>query len=192
MQTKILYTAKLVIVLVFCTAKVYANDQYGKTFNLGFGNSWYGTYRVPVSMLHLNYEFDVANQFTLAPFISYHIHNRGIYNNYYRYEDRRYRYYETIVPIGVKGTYYLDDAINLDNKFDLYLAGSLGFALVRNRYEYVGYDGRTRVYRNAYGGTTPLFLDAHLGFEYHINPKIGMFVDLSTTISTIGLSIKTN
>jgi hypothetical protein len=34
-----------------------------------------------------------------------------------------------------------------------------------------------------------LFLDLHLGAEYHLNNRVGLFLDLSTGVSTIGLAI---
>jgi len=34
-----------------------------------------------------------------------------------------------------------------------------------------------------------LFLNIHIGAEYHINKKVGVFLDLSSGVSTIGLAI---
>lgn len=33
-----------------------------------------------------------------------------------------------------------------------------------------------------------LYLDAHLGVEYHISQKVGVYLDISTGISTLGLA----
>jgi hypothetical protein len=63
------------------------------------------------------------------------------------------------------------------------LAGSLGFAIVNSRWE-DGYDGDKGHFHNG----NPLFLDLHIGSEYHFNKKFGAFLDLSTGVSTIGLS----
>lgn len=160
--------------------KGYSQENYGKTLNLGLGIGYH--FRAPV--LHLNYEFDVAKSFTLAPFISFYT-----YSNRYYYGDpnKGYRYYgyrRTVVPIGVKGTYYFDELLKANSKWDFYLGGSLGFAIVSSSWEN-GYYGPTDVY----GTTSPLYLDFHAGAEYHLSSKLGLFLDLSSGISTIGLAI---
>lgn len=165
-------------------------EKFGNTLNLGLGLGYYGYAPFNTIALHANYEFDVAKDFTLAPFITYSSYRRDYYwgNNNYPY--RYYSYRQTVVPIGVKGTYYFDDAFNAGSKWDFYGAASLGFAIVRSRWE-DGYPGDKNVYRyrSFYGGTTPLYLDLHLGAEYHFNSKIGMFLDLSTGITTLGVAI---
>ncbi len=186
-----LFKTTMLLVLLSAMEELKAGEQYGKTLNFGLGSSWYGHYRVPVNMLHLNYEFDVAKQVTIAPFISYYIHNYGGYYAHPRFSYRTYRYYETLIPIGVKGNFYLDDAIHLNKQWDMYLGASLGAGIIRTSRTVV-YDNDKYVYRNVYGGTTPLFLDIHLGGRYHINERVGVFLDLSTAISSIGLSFKTN
>ena len=67
-----------------------SSQQYGHTLNLGVGIGYYGYYHhagrtLPV--LDLNYEFDVARNFTLAPFVS-------LYS--YREDEKHYR--ESIIP----------------------------------------------------------------------------------------------
>lgn len=100
-------------------------------------------------------------------------------NNYpYKY----YTYRQTVVPIGAKGTYYLDQLLKANNKWDFYVAGSLGFAIVSSHWDADYYGNKTY-----YASPNPLFLDLHAGAEYHINHKIGLFLDLPTGVSTIGL-----
>lgn len=156
-----------------------ADARYGHTLNLGLGVGGYSGYykyagrSLPV--FHINYEFDVARSFTLAPFISFYTFN-GRNNNY--------GYRETVIPIGVKGTYYFDDILNASSPWDFYLAGSLGFALVNSSWD-AGYTGDKNYYHNGSG----LLLDVHIGAEYHFNNRLGMFLDLSSGVSTIGLAI---
>jgi hypothetical protein len=153
--------------------RTYAENYSGLNLGLGLGgySGYYGYYNnSPV--FHINYEFDVANSFTLAPFLSFSSYR---YDNYY--------YNQTIIPIGVKGTYYFDQLLNANSDWDFYLAGSLGFTIVKDTYDN-GY------YRDKYYHTvSPLFLDLHIGTEYHINHKLGLFLDLSTGVSTVGLAI---
>lgn len=173
-------TLTLLLALILSGAGAFAQKSassgHGHTLNLGLGVGYYGYYHhagrsLPV--LNVNYEFDVARNFTLAPFITFYT---------YRNEEDHYR--ESILPIGVKGSYYLDQALNAGADWDFYLAGSLGFAIVRSTWD-DGYSGDTY-----YSDVSPLFLDLHLGAEYHLSSKVGLFLDLSTGVSTLGLSFR--
>lgn len=165
----------------------WAQETYGKTLNLGIGVGGYsGYYRYTghsVPVLNLNYEFDVAKDFTLAPFISVASYRNDYYwgnnNTAYKY----YRYHEIVIPIGVKGTYYFDDLLNINSKWDFYLAGSLGFVMVRSRWD-AGYGGDV----NYFDHGRSIFLDAHIGGEYHINDTLGVYLDASSGVSTLGVA----
>ena len=181
------------LIVLLCTFQVSAqnktsSEKYGNTLNVGLGLGYYGYAPYSMPVLHFDYEFDVAKSFTLAPFISYYSFHSQYYwgnkNTPYRY----YNYRQTVVPVGVKGTYYLDNLLKLNSKWDIYAAGSLGVAIIKSRWDN-GYDGNRTFYRNSSSGTTPLFLDVHLGAEYRINSKAGIFLDLSTGVSTIGLAV---
>lgn len=150
-------------------------EKYGNTFNVGLGiggySGYYGTIGHTLPVLSLNYEFGVARNFTLAPFITF-----------YSYTDGNYR--ETVTPIGAKGTLYLDQLLHAGSHWDFYVAGSLGVALVSTTWD-ANYNG-DRAY---YHSVDPLYLDLHLGTEYHFTNHIGAFLDLSTGISTVGIAI---
>lgn len=160
------------------------SSAYGSTFNAGLGIGYYGYVGRSIPVIHLNYEFDVAKNFTLAPFISlYSVSNEyywGNNNNPYR----NYTYRETVIPIGLKGSYYLDQLVSAGSNWDFYVAGSLGFAIVSRNWE-SGYNGDRDYYRTA----QPLYLGLHVGTEYHFNNRIGAFLDLSSNGSSIGLAI---
>jgi len=158
-------------------AQKSSSGGHGHTLNLGLGvGGYYGYYNhvghsLPV--ININYEFDVARNFTLAPFVSF-----------YTYRNDKDYYRETIIPIGVKGTYYLDQALNAGPAWDFYIAGSLGFAMRHATWD-AGYDGVTY-----YQDVTPLILDFHLGAEYHLSQSVGLYLDLSTGVTTLGLSFR--
>jgi hypothetical protein len=161
-----------------------APEKYGNTLNAGLGIAYYGYIGYTAPVLHANYEFDVAKNFTLAPFITCYSYQ----NNYYWGDNhspyKYYHYRQTVIPIGVKATYYFDELLNAGPKWDFYLAGSLGFAIRKTSWEN-GYSGETTVQR----GSSGLYLDGHIGSEYHLNTKTGLFLDLSSGISTFGLAI---
>lgn len=160
-----------------------AQETYGRTLNLGLGVGGYGGYykyagrSLPV--FHINYELNVARNFTLAPFLSISTFREDRY-----WDNGNYTYRATVIPIGVKGTYYFDELFNATSPWDFYAAGSLGFAIVNSRWD-DGYNGD----KNYYRGDNSLFLDIHIGAEYHFNNRIGMFLDLSSGVSTVGLAI---
>lgn len=164
-------------------------EKFGNTLNLGAGIGYYGYVGHALPFGTLNYEIDVARNFTLAPFAGIYTYrdtyywgnpNKPIYDESYRF----YGYRETVVPLGLKGTYYFDELFNAGSPWDFYAAGSAGFN-VRKRV----WDG------NYYGDKTvnqsvgPIYLNVHIGSEYHVTERLGFFLDLSTGVSTIGLGI---
>jgi len=183
---KIIFTFIFIISIVCYNAN--AQSKYGNTLNLGLGIGGYGGYygyagrSMPV--FHIDYEFDVAKNFTLAPFLKYNSFSNEYYWGNSKQPYRYYSYRETVIPVGVKGTYYFDDLLKATSKWDFYLAGSLGFVIVNSRWDN-DYNGDKNYYRRG----NPLFLDIHIGTEYHFNDRIGMFLDLSSGVSTIGVSI---
>ena len=167
----------------FAQTKAHS-EQFGNTLNLGVGIGYYNYIGYSTPVLHADFEFNIAHNFTLAPFITYYSYSNYNYwgSNNYTYKD--YYYHETIVPMGVKGAYYFDELLGTGPKWDLYLGGSLGFTL-RNTTWDNGYYGESTV-KNEPG---PLFLDLHIGTEYHLTHKAGIFIDLSTGVSTLGLAV---
>lgn len=155
-----------------------AQEKYGNTLNLGLGSAYFDY--IGGSSLYLtgNYEFDVAKSFTLAPFVGFTSFRS---NNYY---GNHYYYHQTVIPIGVKGTYYFDKILGAGPNWDFYLGASLGFNI-----EHITWDDGYTGDRGAYHNATPLYLTLHAGTEYHFNKKLGIFLDLSTGVSTIGLAI---
>ena len=161
-----------------------SSEEFGNTLNLGIGIGYYGYVGHTTPVLHADYEFNVARNFTLAPFITaFSYRNYNYWGNPNR-PYQNYYYRQTVVPIGVKGTYYFDRLLHAGSRWDFYLAGSLGFAIRSTRWD-DGYGGETTVLR----GSSGLYLDAHIGTEYHAGQNLGIFLDLSTGISTAGLAI---
>jgi len=135
-------------------------------------------------VFHINYEFDVAKNFTLAPFVNVFSFSHKYYWGNHNTPPKFYTYRETVIPIGVKGTYYFDQLLKAHSKWDFYLAGSAGFAIINSRWDSDYYGDKDHYKRG-----NPLFLDLHIGAEYHVNNRIGLFLDLSSGVSTIGLAI---
>lgn len=163
-----------IIFFVITQLNSFAGEKYGHKLNVGVGIG-YTDYYSSESVINLNYEFDVGNDFTLAPFITFYTYHYGYHT-----------YRETVVPIGVKGYYYFDRLLKASSKWDFYGAGSLGLAVIRDRSWDSGFNGN----RSDYGEIYPLYLDLHIGARYYLSNKVGLFLDLSTGVSTLGLSFK--
>lgn len=156
-------------------------ETYGHSLNLGLGIGYYSYLYGSVPFFFINYEFDVARNFTLAPFLgvaSYRSHD------HYAWGGHHYYYHQTVMPMGVKGTYYFDNLLGASPKWDFYLAASLGFVYNRVVWD-DGYYGPTTLSKSA----SPLYLGGHIGTEYHASKKVGIFLDLSTGVSTVGLAV---
>jgi hypothetical protein len=183
---KIILSSIAAILLVFSVTaqETVVPEKYGKTLNGGVGVGYYGYIGHATPVLYANFEFDVAKNLTLAPFIACYSYNNNYYwgNPHYSYRD--YSYHQTVIPVGIKGTYYFDELLKAHTDWDFYLAGSVGLAFRKTTWEN-GYYGET----NAVNGAPVLFIDVHAGAEYHMNQKLGLFLDLSTGISTFGLAV---
>ncbi len=165
------------------TEETSTGDNFGNTLNLGVGIGYYGYVGYSMPIIHADYELNVAKNFTLAPFITAYQYKKyqrwGNANNEYR----DYYYQVTVIPVGVKGTWYFDQFVHANSKWDFYLAASLGFAYRKTVWEN-GYGGDYYISR----GSSGLYLDGHLGAEFHMTKKLGLFLDLSSGISTFGLA----
>lgn len=196
-ETKRIMNKKLLFFLLpFClfSGGLSAQEKYGKTLNLGVGATYYGYVGRPSPVIMLNYEIDLVKNVTLAPFIGFFTYT-GYYNYwygpgnpkknypYYYYGYDRYKYTQTVIPFGVKGTYYFDDLLNANKKWDFYAALSLGFAIRSTRYEDGYYKDDNYVKRSN------VYADLHIGTEYHINETLGVYADASIGMLTVGLSV---
>ncbi|MBL7937335.1 MAG: hypothetical protein JNM51_16110 [Bacteroidia bacterium] len=182
-----LFTSMVILMLsvtILTAQETGTPEKYGKTLNIGAGIGYFGYVGRAFPAGSINFEFDVFKNFTLAPFIGTFSYQRNYYWGDKNTPNRYYYYRTVVVPVGVKGTYYFDQLFHANSKWDFYAAGSLGFAF-RNSVWENGYYGDRRVMQT----TSPLYLDAHIGAEYHITQKAGLFLDLSTGISTFGLAL---
>jgi len=193
MKTRIIIP--ILLLLVFGNTIIAQDDdreKFGKTLNLSAGIGYYGYVGRSLPVVLLNYEIDIFRNFTIAPFVGYYS-----YKNDYYWGDptkpgndpsyRPYTYRETYVPIGAKGSYYFDELFNAGPKWDFYAAGSLGF-LIKSVVWENGYNGDQYVSKD----NGPLYMDVHIGAEYHMRPRTGLFLDLSSGVSTIGLAFHLN
>ncbi len=156
-----------------------AAENYGNTLNIGLGIGYYGFLGQSVPFIFANYEFDVTNNFTLAPSVGF-----ASYRSSYNVISSSYYYRQTVIPVGVKGTYYCDKLLGAGPDWDFYGALSLGYNYTHIVWDN-SYNGTLSKSRKAY----PLYWDLHIGAEYHLSNRAGIFLDLSTGVSTLGLAL---
>ena len=183
---KSMYTS-LFTAVVLCTSmdlkSQESSESYGNTLNIGLGVGYYGYIGHSIPVVHANFEFNVARNFTLAPFITVYSYQNSRYWGNPNYPYKNYYYRQTVIPVGVRASYYFDEILHAGSSWDFYLAGSAGFAIRKTVWD-SDYYGETEVAHSSSG----IYLDAHIGTEYHFNDRLGIFLDLSTGISTIGLA----
>jgi hypothetical protein len=122
--------------------------------------------------------------FTLASFVTIYTYEKDYYWDNKNYPSKYYFYRVTVIPIGVKGTYYFDQILNANSKWDFYASCSAGFDIRNVNWESDFYGDKSIEH-----GSSGLYLDIHIGSEYHLNNKLGLFLDLSSGISTLGLAV---
>ncbi|HLG04359.1 MAG TPA: hypothetical protein VI731_12245 [Bacteroidia bacterium] len=183
-------------VLVFATCFLFAGaglraqdsgseESFGNTLNLGLGIGYYGYVGHSMPVLHADFELNVARNFTLAPFVTVYSYRSYYYWGNPNYPYKNYGYRQTVIPVGVKGSYYFDQFLGAGSRWDFYLAASLGFSIRKTTWE-SGYYGETTVISHSSSG---LYLDGHIGTEWHATDNLGIYLDLSTGQSMIGLAI---
>jgi len=166
--------------------KGHIPESYGKALNINTGIGYLSYIGNSRPVFHADFEFDMAENFTIAPFINlcsnnkiYYWRNKNSHNLFYC------NYMETTVPMGVKGTYYFDQLLGARSDWDFYAAGSLVFAMVDSSFQ-MKYFGEKNVYHSA----NPCYFYVHIGAEYHMNNRTGLFLDLSSGVSAFGFAIQ--
>jgi len=191
---------KLIIVAVFFSSLLYFNssaqnitspEKFGNTINIGVGiggySGYYGYVGHAMPVFHIDKEYAIAKNFTLAPFLNLYRYSNGYFRSTSCDQTLPLKYFtynETVIPVGAKGTFYFDKLLNAGSRWDFSASGSIGIAIINSSWT-SGYDGEMDYFHTS----NPLFLDAHVGTEYHISKTIGVFLDFSSGVSTVGLAI---
>ncbi|MCP4521778.1 MAG: hypothetical protein GY827_08840 [Cytophagales bacterium] len=160
--------------------------DYSGTLNVGLGTGYNGYDGIPI-LAH--YEaLEAANSLTLGLFLGF---GTSSYDFTYTVEEngetvlKEDSYRRSYIPVGIKGVYYIDDLLGLIDELDIYGGVSIGFT-------YWSYTSSNDQFDedNFNSGTSPLFWTFHIGIEYHVNDKVGVFLDASTGMSSLGVSFK--
>jgi hypothetical protein len=147
-----------------------SSSEYGNTLNIGVGFGYFNG--IPVIV---NYEFDIADQITLAPFVGFASGSYGIYGTYSSFQ------------FGAKGSYYFDELLNAGAPWDFWAGLSLGYVSVTYQDKSSWGPG---IKSSKFG--SGLLLGLQIGAEYHISNKVGAFLELGAGYApgVLGVSIK--
>lgn len=163
-------------------AETKISENYGGVLNVGVGLGYYNYVGSTMPVIHADYEVQLMDNLTVAPSISVYqysgqhlwVNSEGAYRNY--------SYDETVIPLGLKVSCYFDELLHAGPKWDFYSSGSLGLIVRKTSWE-KAYSGP----KDIQPGTGPLCLDFHIGTEFHMTGLLGLQLDLSTGVSTLGL-----
>ncbi|MEZ4798700.1 MAG: hypothetical protein R2809_02750 [Flavobacteriales bacterium] len=163
---------KLVLFIALIVLGISSNNllaQGGpdqKFLNAGVGLSGWG---VPI---YANFEFPIANDFTLSVGGSY----QSRVERYYYLPGQRIGWRHNILGLQIAGNYYFDNLIDLPSDFDLYAGIQAEYyvwrtRLVDNKYGTVEYSG------SGLGGAG---ISGLIGGRYHVKPgKLSLNLQLA-------------
>jgi len=83
-------------------------------------------------VLHTTLNLIVVKNFTLAPFITVFSYQNNIIGEIRIIRIGIINYRQTVIPIGVKGSYYFDQILKAGHKWDFYLAAFFGSCYTEN------------------------------------------------------------
>lgn len=158
------------------------SERYGNTFNVAAGAPYFKNWGA-APYITVNYEFLVNNNFTIAPFAGI-VSFRTSYFEGVTLVDYR----ERVIPMGIKATYYFDNLLNLGPNWDLYAAASVGY-LYHDVSWNASYSAGVTIKEKAFTEVEPMYLDLHIGAEYHLSRRTGIIADVSRGVSTVGIAL---
>lgn len=174
--------------------------RYTKRLNVGFGYNYYAgipfIVNYELSNRTLGMQEDPLEQYqlglTFAPQFGF-----------YRYTDwypsplrsfSNYNYSVNNLFFGVKTHFYFDRVLKMPEALDLYFAMAPQIMIRRVTWDYDAgipdiYKPNNRWLANR-RGVNAFVLPIHIGAEYKLSKKFGVWGDIGTMMSTVGLSVK--
>ncbi|KAA9354811.1 MULTISPECIES: hypothetical protein [Larkinella] len=167
---KKLLSSLLVMSLLLVGTQSFAQYQKGdKLLNAGIGLGAYYGGGIP---LGASFEVGVTDEISVGAQVDFYTWS---YSSYWRY---------TFVPIGVRGSYHVNELLNLGNdKLDLYAGVGIGYRI--SSYKYDGPGGS--IYSDSYGSGA--FFNLHLGGRYYFKPNIGAFAEVGYGVAPLKLGV---
>ena len=159
--------------LLLVGTQSFAQYQKGdKLLNAGIGLSSYYGGGLPIGA---SFEVGITDEISVGAQIDF-------YTWGYNFGGYKWRY--TFVPVAVRGSYHVNELLNLNNeKLDLYGGLALGYYISSFK-DNSGYSG---LYNNAYGNQ--VLFGVHLGGRYYFKPNLGAFAEVGYGVSALKLGV---
>ncbi|GAB3925858.1 hypothetical protein [Larkinella terrae] len=163
----------LVMTLLLVGTKSFAQYQKGDKFlNAGIGLGAYYGGGVPIGA---SFEVGVTDEISVGAQVDF-------YTWGYNYVGYKWRY--TFIPVAVRGSYHVNELLNLNNdKLDLYAGLALGYYIS----SYSDNSGYTGFYDNSYGNR--VLFGLHIGGRYFFKPNIGAFAEVGYGVAPLKLGV---
>ncbi|RYZ36281.1 MAG: hypothetical protein EOP49_32750 [Sphingobacteriales bacterium] len=171
---KKLFSSLLVMSLLLVGTQSFAQYQKGdKLLNAGIGLSSYYGGGLPIGA---SFEVGITDEISVGAQLDFYTWSYNWGSGY------KYRY--TFLPIAVRGSYHVNELLNLNNeKLDLYGGVALGYYISSFK-DNSGYSG---FYDNAYGNQ--VLFGIHLGGRYYFKPNVGAFAEVGYGVSALKLGV---
>lgn len=163
--------------LLLAGTQSFAQYQKGdKIVNLGIGLASLG--------LNVSGEYLINDQIGVGAYVTYERWNGGYY---YSTLSNRSRYSRNEISVGARGAFHAGKLLNLDSKFDPYVAAGAGLYFYNDPYYY--YLGGGDYNSRTYVGPSLLL---RIGGRYYFKESTAVFGELGTGGSWIqgGISFK--
>ncbi len=159
--------------LLLVGTQSFAQYQKGdKLLNAGIGLSSYYGGGLPIGA---SFEVGITDEISVGAQLDF-------YTWGYNFGGYKWRY--TFVPVAVRGSYHVNELLNLNNdKLDLYGGLALGYYISSFK-DNSGYSG---FYDNAYGNQ--VLFGIHLGGRYYFKPNLGAFAEVGYGVSALKLGV---
>lgn len=187
---KQLLTICLFMALATVAMAQKVTNAYSKTDNLlnvgiGIGSPFFGSgysASLPVNPT-ISYEHGVTEEISIGGQLSYASSKINYNAGYYGYVPSSIKYSATY--IGARGSYHLNEILDLDSKFDLYGGASLGYVVLTVSDSSSGYSASALGSAVGFG--------AFAGGKYFFSPKTGVYAELgyqSLSFLSVGVAFK--
>jgi hypothetical protein len=167
----------LVMSLLLVGTKSFAQYQKGdKLLNAGIGlGSYYGG-GVPIGA---SFEVGVTDEISVGGQVDFYTWS---YN--YGFAGSGYKFRYTFIPVAVRGSYHVNELLNLGNeKLDLYAGLALGY-YISSYSDNTGFSG---TYNNSYGNR--VLFGLHIGAHYYFKPTLGAFAEVGYGVAPLKLGV---
>lgn len=160
MKKNVLLVAVILFTLVSYTGKAQFNPYASSTamFSAGFGASGWG---LPI---FVRYEHPVADNITVGGTLSFQTKGETFGS---------YKWKHTITGINGRGSYHVNELLDIPEEWDLYGGLSLGYYIWNTKY-----NGPGTAFDYTGSGSGGFSVGAHIGGRYFINEKMAVTAEI--------------